>query len=77
MKDRLARRRPSKGNPTYPDVGSCRLYIGLFFVLLICREGRTESRGIWHAYVGYRDEGAISDNGQGSRLVPTITGQEL
>ena len=49
-------------------------------ILLVCREGRTESRGIWHAYVGYvgyRGEEAISGDGQGSRLVPAVTGQVL
>ena len=77
MKDRLTSRRPSKGRPTYPDVESCRLYVGFFFVLLVCREGGTESHGIWHAYVGYGGEEAISADGQGSRLVPAITGQAL
>ena len=77
MKDRLARRRPSKGKPTYFYVGSYRFYVGSFFVLLVCREGKTESRGVWHAYVGHGGEEAISEDGQGSRRVPAITGQVL
>ena len=77
MKDRLARRRLSKGKLTYFYVGSYRFYAGSFFVLLVCREGKTESHGVWRAYVGHEGEEAISEDGQSSRLVPTITGQVL
>ena len=77
MPYRLTRRQPSKGKPTYPDVGSYSLYVGAIFVLLVCREGKTESRGVRHAYVGHGGEEVISEDGQGSRLVPTIMGQVL
>ena len=77
MKDRLARHRSSKGKLTYFYVGSYRFYVGSFFVLLVCMEGKTESRGVRHAYVGHGGEEAISELGQGSRLVPAIMGQVL
>ena len=38
--------------PTYLYVGSYISYVGIFHVLLVCRKGATESRGIWHAYAG-------------------------
>ena len=45
------------------------------FVVLMCRRGETELGNIWHAYAGSGGMKLYLGAGQGSRLVPTITGQ--